>query len=222
MKQTPIHDQFNADVLAVMPANAVRVVEVGCSSGALAREYLRTNPQTDYIGIEVDPEYAAVACTRCSKVIVANIETMDDTVWTTLFPSDCWIFGDVLEHLYDPWAVLRCLRVSLAPGASVVACIPNSQHWSIQARLNSGLLRYEESGLLDRTHIRWFTKRTIFELFESSRFKLIDIRGRVFPEPQRDRALAGVRALAQAIGANAEAAVSDATPVQWVVRAFPN
>jgi SAM-dependent methyltransferase len=191
MKQTPIHDQFNPDVLALMPAKAARVVEVGCSSGALARAYLKDNPGCDYTGIEIEPEYASVARAACTRVVSANIERMEDSLYASLFPSDCWVFGDVLEHLYDSWAVLQRLRRSLSRDASVVACIPNSQHWSMQARLNSGLLRYDNAGLLDRTHIRWFTKTTIVELFASTGFRIVDGRGGIFPEPQRDGALAG-------------------------------
>lgn len=219
MKQTPIHDNFNPDLLALMPAGASRVVEVGCSSGALARAYLAANPQSEYFGIEIDPAYAEVARPACTRVVVGDIEHMSDAVFDTLFPSSCWVFGDVLEHLYDPWTVLRRVRKSLPAQAVVVACIPNAQHWSVQARLNSGLFRYEDAGLLDRTHIRWFTKATIVELFESSGFRITDGRARIFSEPQRDKALAGIRQLAAAIGANAEEAANNAIPFQWVVRA---
>jgi 2-polyprenyl-3-methyl-5-hydroxy-6-metoxy-1,4-benzoquinol methylase len=221
MKQTPMHDRFNPDLLAIIPRNASRIVEVGCSSGALAKAYRQQSPGCEYIGIEVDPDYAHVARSSCTRVIVDNIEKMDDEVFRTLFPSDCWVFADVLEHLYDPWAVLRRLRQSLATGASVVACIPNAQHWSFQARLNSGMLQYEDEGLLDRTHIRWFTKTTIGELFQSSGFRIIEGMERVFDEPFRDSALVGIKALAEAIGADVQQAVHNAKPLQWVVRATP-
>ena len=219
MKQTPMHGKFNPDLLALMPAGATRVVEVGCSSGALAKAYRAANPGCEYVGIELDAGYAEVARASCSRVIVDDVEQMSDAVFRTLFPSDCWVFGDVLEHLYDPWAVLRRIGESLAAGSSVVACIPNVQHWSVQARLNSGQFRYEDAGLLDRTHLRWFTSATIVELFESSGFRIVEARARIFDEPQREQALAGIRAMAKAIGANVEAAASNAIPFQYVVRA---
>lgn len=221
MKQTPIHDALNPDLIALMPAGAKRVVEVGCSSGALAREYLKANPTCDYVGIEVDPDYAIVAKKWCARVISGSIEQLDEAMFASLFPSDCWVFGDVLEHLYDPWAVLRRVRALLAPGASVVACIPNAQHWSLQARLNSGRFCYEDAGLLDRTHIRWFTKATIKELFTSSGFRIVEGGARIFDEPERDRVLDGIRAFSRAIGTDADEAAENATPLQWVVRAMP-
>jgi hypothetical protein len=144
---------------------------------------------------------------------------MNDELFSSLFPSDCWIFGDVLEHLYDPWALLKRLRNRLAPDASIVACIPNAQHWSVQHRLNTGDFRYEDAGLLDRTHIRWFTKTTISEMFRSSGFRIVEGGGRVLDEPNRAIGLKGVRALAEAIGTDVEVAIANATPFQWLVRA---
>lgn len=219
MKQTPIHNNYNPDLLTFMPKDATRVVEVGCSSGALARAFLAHNPGCEYIGLEIDADYAEVAKSSCSRVLVGNIEHMDDATFNSLVPAGCWVFGDVLEHLYDPWAVLRRIRASMAEGASVVACIPNAQHWSIQVRINNGLLRYEDSGLLDRTHIRWFTRTTIHELFAASGFRVVQEHPRIFAHPHNERALAAVKAMAQAIGGNAEEAARNAAPLQWVVRA---
>jgi tRNA G46 methylase TrmB len=107
MEQTPINLAANGDVLLVMPRGAHRIIEVGCSGGGLAREYRAINPRCEYIGIEINETYAAVACAHCTRVIVADIERMSDEVFESLAGSACWIFGDVLEHLYDPWAVLR-------------------------------------------------------------------------------------------------------------------
>ena len=223
MKQTPLHHNANADLLALVPRDASRIVEVGCSSGSLAREYKKLNPQCEYIGIEFVPEFAEVARGWCDRVILANIEHMEDELFASLFPSDCWIFADVLEHLYDPWSVLRRIRAFLLPDASVLACIPNAQYWSLQVRLNSGEFRYEDAGLLDRTHIRWFTKTTMIELFRTTGFAIVEGGARVTTadEPKREQALMGIRALAEAVGGDAQAAVENAMAFQWIVRAAP-
>jgi len=221
MKNTPVRDDFNPDLLGLIPRNCSRVVEVGCSDGALARAYLATSPGCEYIGIEHDPGYAEMAKKTCSRVISGSIEQLDDAIFRELFPSDCWIFGDVLEHLFDPWAVLKRIRPGLSSGACVVACIPNAQHWSVQARLNTGLFRYEDVGLLDRTHIRWFTRTTIVELFESCGYLIAEGRPRIFKDADQDAALAGIRRMAESIGADPELAVSDALPLQWVIKALP-
>lgn len=221
MKQTPIHSNYNSDILEMMPGNLGRVVEVGCSSGSLAKAYISENPGCCYTGIEIDEEYAKVARQFCSEVMSGNIEHFDEGKFLELFPSDCWVFGDVLEHLYDPWALLKRIRPQLAQNAQIIACVPNAQHWSIQAKLNCGQLRYQDQGLLDRTHIRWFTRTTLVEMFMSSGYKIVEGAPRIFNEPNREKILPAIRAMALASGADPQQAVNDAIPYQWVVKAVP-
>jgi precorrin-6B methylase 2 len=221
MKQTPAHEIPNADLLALIPRQSKRLVEVGSSSGALARAFKELSPNCHYTGIEIDAEYAGASKRYCDSVLNCSIEDLDENSFNGLFPSDCWIFGDTLEHLRDPWQLLRKIRNKITDGGSVVACIPNAQHWSVQARLNSGQFRYEDSGLLDRTHLRWFTRITIGELFESTGFRIVEGGSRIFDEPGRDRVLAAIRVLAQAGNADPEQAMNDAIPLQFVVRAEP-
>ncbi|MEP7157299.1 MAG: class I SAM-dependent methyltransferase [Betaproteobacteria bacterium] len=218
MQQTPVHDKHNADLLHFMPANARRVIEVGCSSGALAREYKKRNPQVHYTGIEIEPAYAAMARQHCDVVLDTDIEKIDDALLKGALAGDCWVFGDVLEHLNDPWLLLARIRQSLPPGGCVVACIPNAQHWSLQVRLSIGEFRYEDSGLLDRTHIRWFTKRTIHEMFQGAGFTVEEAVGLEYDEPARDVFLPIVRMMAVAAGADGDACVEDAAPMQYIFR----
>jgi SAM-dependent methyltransferase len=217
MQQTPAHDTYNPDLLAMLPKTCRKVVEVGCSTGALARAYMQINTSCEYIGVEIDADYAEAAGAVCTEAIAVDVETMPDEQFNSIFDCDCVAFGDTLEHFRDPWAVLRRIRPLLRPGARIVACLPNAQHWSVMMRLASGLFRYEDSGLLDRTHLRWFTRITAIELFQSSGYRIIDGRSRVFSEPQREIFLPAIRALAQAAGANAETAAMDAIPLQYVL-----
>lgn len=221
MDQTPAHDEHNPDLLRVMPPNARVIVEAGCSSGALAREYKKVNSGCRYIGIEVMPEYAVLARRFCDAVHAMDIENLDEEVMRDRFPADCWVFGDTLEHLRDPWLVLARIRRVLPPDGCVVACIPNAQHWSVQARLNCGVLRYEESGLLDRTHLRWFTRVTIMEMFSNAGFRIDAGFPRAFAEPGQPGLQQAIKMMAQSIGADPDVAYRDALPIQYVVRAMP-
>jgi SAM-dependent methyltransferase len=221
MQQTPAHDRPNLDLLAVMPA-AERVVEVGCSRGALARAYKQRHPDSHYLGIEIDPSYAAEARAHCDEVRVGNIEALISSgAFHDLPPAQCWVFGDTLEHLQDPWLVLRSLQARLDRQGCVCACIPNMQHWSIQLRLNGGRIEYADSGLLDRTHLRWFSRLTMLQLFESSGFEVVAIQARIFQHPQMQRACELIGQLASQIGHDPEQAIRDAQPLQYVIRALP-
>ncbi|MBF0121303.1 MAG: methyltransferase domain-containing protein [Desulfobacterales bacterium] len=222
MKQTPVHEIPNMDLLGLVPKNCKRIIEVGSSSGVLAREYKKINPDCHYIGIEIDPDYAALSKRFCDEVLQASIESLDDNSFSSLFPSDCWIFGDVLEHLIDPWSLLKRIRSLISGEASIVACLPNSQHWSIQAKINCGQIFYEDSGLLDRTHLRWFSRLTMIDLFQSTGFRISAGGPRIFKSMEPDKNIRkAIQAMAKAIGANVETSINDALAFQWVIKAIP-
>ncbi|RVT88094.1 class I SAM-dependent methyltransferase [Inhella crocodyli] len=221
MKQTPAHDNVNLDLLAHIPAGSRRIVEVGCANGAMARAWRSQHPDSHYVGIDIDPDYAARAAAHCQRAFAADVEQLDDAALADLFPSDCWVFGDCLEHLRDPWRMLSRIRERIDADGSLVTCIPNAQHWSVQWRLLSGQFRYEDQGLMDRTHIRWFTRQTMLEMFASTGWRVEAGVSRQVPAPQQAQALAAVGAFASAFGLDPAQAQQDATPIQYVFRLRP-
>jgi 2-polyprenyl-3-methyl-5-hydroxy-6-metoxy-1,4-benzoquinol methylase len=221
MKQTPAHTAVNMDVLALIPSAARRIVEVGCMHGALAAAHRAVQPDTHYFGIDIDADYAAAAAVHCSQTMAANIETMDDAAFQSLFPSDCWIFADCLEHLRDPWRVLARVRQQISPAGSLLVCMPNAQHWSLQWRMVSGQFRYEDSGLLDRTHLRWFTRITMLEMFEKTGWRVEQGLSRNLNAPQQPMVLDAIRAFATATGIDPDMAEQDATAFQYVFKLLP-
>jgi cyclopropane fatty-acyl-phospholipid synthase-like methyltransferase len=119
-------------------------------------------------GVELSPESAESARRHCEKVVVGDAETLDleRALDGALF--DAVVFADVLEHLREPGTVLHRLRPLLAEGGAVIASIPNVAHASVRLALLAGEFRYREAGLLDRTHLRFFTRESIQDLFEAS------------------------------------------------------
>lgn len=210
---------YNPDLLALIPATASAVLEVGCSTGGLAQAVKATRPACHYIGVEFDAQAAEMAARHCDRVLALDIESGGPALFADYADRDCWVFGDVLEHLRDPWKVLSQIRKVLPAHGCVVASVPNAQHWSIQARLAVGEFRYEGTGLLDRTHLRWFTRVTLFELFQAVGLRIEAGVPRIFDEPGRDKVLPAIRAMAVAMGRDPEGAVRDALPLQYVVRA---
>lgn len=218
MHQTPAHDLINPELMALIPSSAQRLVDVGCMKGSLAKVYRADHPEVEVVGVDIDPDYANAASEWCTRALACDIETVGDDVFNSLFPSDCWIFGDCLEHLRDPWTVLRKVRERITPGGCLLACIPNAQHWSVQWRLVTGQFRYEDQGLLDRTHVRWFTRQTMLELFADTGWQLEQALARTMHFPQDAAGLAGVRAYATALGIDVDQAVADAAPMQYIFK----
>jgi 2-polyprenyl-3-methyl-5-hydroxy-6-metoxy-1,4-benzoquinol methylase len=220
-KSTPAHMLVNTDLLALIPPDSRCIVDVGCMHGALAQAFRSQHPKARYLGIDVDPDYARAAAAYCNETLAADIETLDDPAFARLFPSDCWIFGDCLEHLYDPWRVLQRVRASIDPDGCVLVCLPNAQHWSIQWRLVSGQFRYEDADLMDRTHIRWFTRVTMLEMFQQTGWQVESAIGRNVEAPKQAMALAAIRTFAKGMGLNEERAAQDATPYQYLFKLRP-
>lgn len=218
IKQTPINNVHNVDVLNFMRNDFSSVVEVGSSSGALARAYRDINPACSYVGIEIDQDYAEASKQHCTEVIYGNVEKLPDETFKKLGDAQCWVFADALEHLYDPWQLLRRIKQNARSGVEVIACIPNAQYWGIQSILNSGRFIYQDSGLLDRTHIRWLTRITILDLFYANGYQVVEMISRILQQPSEEM-VAGIRQIASASGADPDIAVQDAIPFQYVVRA---
>jgi len=221
MEQTPAHEHHNPELLRLIPQASMHLVEIGCSSGALAREFKKINPRCNYLGVDVVSTYAELAKRHCDKVVALDIEAADEGFFSDNAIRDCWIFGDTIEHLRNPWSVLERIRDVIPQKGCVVACIPNAQHWSVQARLCTGDFRYEDSGLLDRTHLRWFTRQTMIEMFDESGFTIVEGIPRIFEEPMKETFLPVIREMAEAAGVDSDMAVNDALAVQYVIRAMP-
>ncbi|MGI9211395.1 MAG: class I SAM-dependent methyltransferase [Methylococcaceae bacterium] len=221
MQQTPAYDQYNETLLDMIPKGLSRITEIGCMRGNLAQAYLAANPHCQWTGIDIDPDNIQRARAVCHEVYCRDIEQVGDAELAKWSHTDAWIFGDTLEHLQDPWRVLTRIRQAMTQPAYVIASIPNTQHWSVQARLNVGLFRYENEGLFDRTHLRFFTRTTISELFESTGYRLDNAVSRVFNFPGLDNYIPHIRAMAIASQYDPDQAVADAIPYQYIVRAVP-
>ena len=149
------------DRLSIDPSRAI--LEIGCGIGATGGYAKRTGKSGRYVGIELFPPAAKLASTVLDEVHVANIETFDPPYAESTF--DVLIASEVLEHLIDPWTVLRKLQPMIKPGGSVFASSPNIAHKSTLKMLLAGRWDLEPRGRMDRTHLRWFTPRTYAAMF---------------------------------------------------------
>lgn len=149
------------ELRALVPPTARRVLDVGCGAGALGAALKAERPGLEVVGLEGFPEAAERARGRLDDVFCLDLDALDalpDDAGT----FDAMVFGDVLEHLRDPARLLRTLRGALAPDGVIVCSIPNVKHWTVvMPLLVHDRWEYQDAGLLDRTHVHFFTLEEI-------------------------------------------------------------
>ena len=162
-----------------LPVNPqATLLEIGCGSGETAA-YARSMGKCGWCcGVELFEQAGLEARTKLDAVVIGDIE--DLRLVLPDGPFDVLLLSEVLEHLVDPWAVLRRLRTLLKPGATVVAGSPNVSHHSVLRALIEGQWRYVEKGIFDMTHLRWFTPSSYQEMFESCGFS-VEQSGPAYP-----------------------------------------
>jgi 2-polyprenyl-3-methyl-5-hydroxy-6-metoxy-1,4-benzoquinol methylase len=172
----PAYANPRDEVTVLVPAGARRILDVGCSTGEMGAA-LRARGHV-VTGLELDPHLAGAARSRLEHVVEADVEALAASGTTVAGgPFDCVVFADVLEHLRDPWAVVRWGAEQVAPGGSLVVSVPNIRHaktfWALLVRRR---WPYDPVGIFDRTHLRFFTRRNLPELLQSTGFEIAELR----------------------------------------------
>jgi SAM-dependent methyltransferase len=141
---------------------------------------LLLNRGYDVTAVEGDPELAAIARAKCGKVIVADL---DDEIADWGGPFDVIVYGDVLEHLKDPLTVLTSINRQLKPDGLVVVSVPNSAHAWVRLQMFFGRFDYAERGILDKTHLRFFTFASFSRLLREAGLTPVQVRTTPAPLP---------------------------------------
>lgn len=172
------------DIQALVNARGTCILDVGCAAGELGHA-LKKAGATEVLGIELVPEAAALAREKLDQVFVGDVQTLTLPFDEASF--DYIIFADILEHTVDPWAVLATYRRYLKPEGQVIASIPNIRFYAIIARLILNRWDYQESGILDATHLRFFTLPTIRGMFQQSGYAIerVESTYRLFEDQSR-------------------------------------
>jgi 2-polyprenyl-3-methyl-5-hydroxy-6-metoxy-1,4-benzoquinol methylase len=174
-----------ADIQRLISPNAKSVLDVGCSTGMLGAS-IKAKTRAKVFGIELSEEMANQAVTRLDKVFVGDAEEILCQGMLDGQQFDTIVFADVLEHLVNPWAVLRKAVNYLHSDGTIVASIPNIRHIdTIYHLVVKGYWPYRERGIHDQTHLRFFTRRNIVELFENAGLAIdrIETNYRIFEKP---------------------------------------
>jgi 2-polyprenyl-3-methyl-5-hydroxy-6-metoxy-1,4-benzoquinol methylase len=163
------------EVAPFIPGAARTALDVGCGRGGFGDTLRRKlGPDARIVGIEPVAEQAAIARDHGFDEVVSGY--FPDAP-EELGRFDLITFNDVLEHMVDPWQALHDTRRWLTPAGVVLACIPNIQYWPAVIDLANGRWDYADAGLLDRTHLRFFTRKTMCDMFEATGYEVVECQG---------------------------------------------
>ena len=165
------HNQ-RPEMLKYIPKDAKRILEVGCGEGAFCAALKTAN--REIWGVEMNENAAQKATDHCTFVLVGDFNAVYDQLPKNHF--DCVIFNDVLEHMYAPWDTIQLVKSLLSPAGVLVSSIPNFRYISnlITEVLFEGEFRYKpEGGILDDTHIRFFTTKSIRRMFNEQGYQVL-------------------------------------------------
>ncbi len=160
------------ELLQLIPRSAKSIIDLGCGTGELGKS-LKARQPCHVTGIELNKTAALAAKENLDVCYCDNLNRYNPVTNNRAF--DCMIFGDIREHIIYPWQVLQKFTKVLSAGGTVIASIPNIAHPSIISRLEQGLFRYTSAGILDITHLRFFTKATISQLFYRAGLKITNL-----------------------------------------------
>lgn len=210
--------RVNTDLLDRIPLTSRTVLEVGCGSGALGAAFKRRQPKAHYLGIEAMPQPAAEASQVLDYVMQGDVEDPLMNI-TPHRPLDCLIYGDVLEHLRDPWSCLKRQSQWLSEDGVLLACIPNVQHWSALLELLHGQWPSRDEGLFDRTHLRWFTRNSIEAMIKDAGLQLHDWHPRIFQAAKAKEFTRRIKPALESFGIKPDDFLKETSPLQYVIRA---
>ncbi|MCL5991148.1 MAG: class I SAM-dependent methyltransferase [Bacteroidetes bacterium] len=163
------------EMLEYIPKGCRRVLEVGCGAGKFGYS-LKLRSKSEVWGIEINEEQAEKSKGLLDKVICGGIESRMKELDDGYF--DCIVFNDVLEHIAYPNEMLIELKAKLIEKGFIVASIPNVRHITNLKELLIGRdWRYRNEGILDNTHLRFFTKKSIIRMFDECGYEIVKIKG---------------------------------------------
>ena len=170
-KPTGYYDNVRKEMLKYLPENSKKILDVGCGNGAFA-SLLKQKNKAEVWGIELMEKEAIIAQEIVDKVFIGNCEKHINDLPDNYF--DAIYFNDVLEHLADPYSVLEDLKCKLAPNGVIISSIPNVRFF----RTFSKVVflkdwKYDDFGIMDKTHLRFFTNKSIKRMYQELGYEII-------------------------------------------------
>jgi len=169
------YSQHREEMLQFIPKDARLMLDVGCGDGSFGR-LVKEIIKAEVWGVELNSEAASIAHTKIDNILAGDISRVISDLPDSKF--DCIVFNDTLEHLADPFSILLEIKKKLSAKGVVVCSVPNVRFiFTLYQLLVKKQWKYENAGILDKTHLRFFTKKSITNTLETLGYKILKIKG---------------------------------------------
>jgi len=176
-------DGARADIVAKLPDDSsATILEIGCGNGSTGAIAKAQGKCARYVGIDLDEKAATAAREAIDLVLLGNVEEIE--LESLGGPFSAAILSEVLEHLIDPWKLLGRVNDVIRPGGLILASSPNIANMRLIRQLLRNRFDYTSAGVMDRTHLRWFTSATFREMFENAGFETLSVGPLISPSPK--------------------------------------
>lgn len=170
------YSQERPEMLAFLPADFKTVLDLGCGAGFFSASIKKRFPAVNIWGVERDERSAAQAKEKLDKVYCSDLLEAIDDLPDNFF--DVIVCNDILEHLADPFSLIIKLKQKLSSGGRIISSIPNVRYLpNLKKLLIDKQWRYEDEGILDRTHLRFFTAKSIKDMFVQAGYQIETFKG---------------------------------------------
>lgn len=171
------------DLVNLVPESALNILDIGCAKGGFGSLIKQKRADIHLTGVEMNSTMAQIASAYYDQIYNMKVEDVD--FMTNFDHINC---GDIIEHLYEPWQMIKLFYTLLKKDGSLVISIPNAGHWTIVNDLANGRFEYLPVGLLCLTHIRWFTEESIKAALYDAGFEIeLFLREQIPPTPEGEK-----------------------------------
>jgi len=171
MKETSYYESEREDIITLIPYDVRRLLDVGCGFGLMGKRLRKErNDNIEVVGIDNEERVINIARNNVGELIIGDVEDLKLPFEQGYF--DCLVYGDILEHLKNPWKLLKDHAYYLKKGGYCIASIPNISHYSIIKGLLNNKWQYTSSGVMDGTHLRFFTLDGIRDMFRDAGYAI--------------------------------------------------
>ncbi|MFK3970449.1 CDP-glycerol glycerophosphotransferase family protein [Pseudomonas sp. NPDC087358] len=219
MYAQPLSDELTAHCMQAIAGGTTSIIEIASGTPSLAGSVKQALSGIPYTCVTSDQALHAQAQAQGDRVELLDANELGESFFLEHRDQQCWVLGESLTQVADPWALLRNLEKHLRADGSIILCMPNAQHWSLQVKLAAGAFHYQDVGLLHRSHLRWFTRETLLQLLDETGFEIALGLPLISANPLSETFLPLIGQIAKAAQLDVEMAVTDATPTHYVIRA---